>query len=192
MAASDSVAPVVNGDNDEGRVAYASVGDRPRQVWSLMLIRCARRSAALLIGVGACIAIVAGSLRPGTTEDLGTPQGFFNSLSSPLLVLAIGIALRIVIAPVALLAAGDVVWTTGAHLVLTGDPRSGLSRLLDRYHVANSYRSLRWSAATRVIARSRLGGAGRFLWLLEAALRTLAWTSVGVALILLLALGSDA
>lgn len=150
-----------------------------------MILRLLRRTATVLIAVGAAIAVGIGSFNSQTTEELSTPQGLLSSVSSPLLVLALGVALRIAVGPMALLAAVDVVLSEGSHISLPQDPRSRLSQLLDRYHLANSHRSLRWSAAAHILARRRLGRAGTIMYWAESGLKTLSWVGFAVFLVLL-------
>lgn len=139
----------------------------------VLLLRSLRACSFAVILFGIAIGILAGRFDDASTEQLTTVNGFANALLTPLVVLAIGMAMRLLITPVAYLAALLVVIRDHGDIVSRCDARSRFARLRDRARLARAYLSLRWTLAVRAEAIERLGPMGRSLYVLEIAMYTL-------------------
>ena len=144
----------------------------------VLLLRSLRACSLAVILFGIAIGMLAGGFDEATTAKLTTVNGFVHALLTPLVVLAIGMAMRLLIAPVAYLAALLVVIRDHGDVVSCCDARSRFARLRDRARLARAYLSLRWTLAVRAEAIERLGPVGRSLYVLEIVMYTLIGLSV--------------
>jgi hypothetical protein len=144
----------------------------------VLLLRSFRAGSIAVILVGIAVAVPAGRLNEATTAQLTTVNGFVEALLTPLVVLAVGLAMRLLVAPVAYLSALFVVMSDHGDVVPASDPRSRFARLRDRTRLGRAYVSLRWTLAVRAEAIERLGPLGRSLYVLEIAMYTLIGVSV--------------
>ncbi|HEX3223999.1 MAG TPA: hypothetical protein VHR35_15655 [Nocardioides sp.] len=155
--------------------------------WVLLCLRCARRVAVLLIPLGCCVAVLSGLFDDRLASHFATVGAFLNALVSPLWLLAVGILLRLAIAPMAYTAALLVVVAGRVEVVGGSGTTSRWSRFIDAFRVAGGLRALRWTSAVCDEAAARLGVAGRLLRLTEQILGWLvvvAWAAFVVVVAL--------
>jgi hypothetical protein len=144
----------------------------------VLLLRSLRAGSFAVILAGIAVALRADRLNEATTARLTTVSGFVEALLTPLVVLAVGLALRLLVTPAAYLTALGVVLRDRGDVVSSSDSRSRFARLRDRARLARAYVSLRWTLAAREEAIKRLGPVGRSLYFLEIAMYTLIGASV--------------
>jgi hypothetical protein len=149
----------------------------PRDALVVLGLRLVRRTSLLVIPLGATVALLAGTSQDNLATRFTSISGFLDSLLSPLWLLAIGVALRVAVAPLAYLAAFVVAAVGPRDVRQTPDARGVWSRFNDLFRVAGGLRALRWTIAVRDEAVTLGGPFGRLLRRLE---RLLAWL-IGVA-----------
>ncbi len=145
------------------------------RVLALLVLRSLRIVGWLLIAVGVVVAVASGRFDEDNVVELTTVEGFVRAFFTPLVVLAAGFGIRLLVAPVAFLVALEVVASSGADVVCP-ERRSSFARLRDRLRLASAYRGLRWTVAAKYEAVDRLGPVGRTFRLAEVVL----WVLVGV------------
>lgn len=143
--------------------------------WAVLGLRVARRLALLLIPVGLGVAVLSGLFDERLASNFDSVSAYVHALLSPLWLLALGLLLRLAIAPVAYLLA--LLAALSARVEVVGGPArvSRWSRVMDFGRVAGGLRALRWTTPVRDDAAARLGQPGR---LLRVAELTLGWLVV--------------
>lgn len=147
----------------------------------LLLLRCYRSLSLVLIGLGSCIAVWS-SWVDNVADDFATPQGLLHALVTPLAGLALGLAARISVTPLAWGLAWIFVLVTNPAMVPPPKHDTAWSRLMDQARMASAYRPLRWTTSVRDAVVASLGRTGTILLYADATLRVLA----GLTLVLLL------
>ncbi len=127
----------------------------------VLLLWAGRRSFAPLLLLGLAVALAVGRLGEGSTAELTSPADLIAALLSPLAGIAAAVLLRIAVGWLALLAALPLsTWNRG-------DARRSWGQLyrdaVDRWRLAQAYRSLRWTWGVRAEAIERAGQLGRRL-----------------------------
>ncbi len=144
---------------------------------AILLLQCLRTASILLVVAGVAVAVATGS--EDRMDEVTSPETMLHALVTPLAVLAVGVLLRLLLAPVAYALAAAFVVHDGRHLTREVDARSTWNRLVDRVRLAGAYRALRWTLAVRDEAVDRLGRRGQALDRAATVLRVL----TGVALV---------
>lgn len=156
-----------------GRVLAAEVLVLGRRDAVVVLgLRVLRRGSLLVIPLGATVAVLAGTSEERLGAQFDTVSGWLHSLLSPLWLLAIGILLRLAVAPLAYLVAVGVAVSGPCDVRQRPDRRTSWSRLTDLFRVAGGLRALRWTRSARDVAVALSGGLGRVLDRVE---RLLGW-----------------
>lgn len=168
--------------------AVVALGRGRRPAVALLLLRSFRTGSNATVVLGAAIGVLGDRFDDRTAEEFTTVSGFFRALLTPLMVLAVGLAMRTLVGPVAYLTALLVVTADHGDVVPTSDSRGRFSRSRDRLRLAGAYRSLRWTLAVKREATGRLGRLGRRLFALEVVMNILLGLAV-VALILSIGAG---
>jgi hypothetical protein len=127
----------------------------------VLLLRCLRTGSILLVVAGVAVAVATRS--EDRIDEATSPDTLLPALATPLAVLAVGVVLRVLVAPIAYGAAALFVVRADRHVTRPDDRRSAWHRLVDRTRLAGSYRALRWTLAVRDEAVDRLGRRGRVL-----------------------------
>ncbi len=152
---------------------------------TVLLLWACRRAFWPLLLLGVAVAIALGSFEEGSTAELATPGELVRALLSPLAGVAAAVLLRIAVAWLALLAA----WPLSRWVRPEGPRpwRQVYRDWIDRWRLAQAYRSLRWTWGVRDEATARLGRLGRRLALAGplASAATLGAALVVVAVIAL-------
>lgn len=173
--------PAAPRDGVPGREVDAVDGLAPES-WdatAVLVLRCLRTASILLVVAGVAVAVATGS--EDRMDEVTSPDTVLPALATPLAVLAVGVVLRVLIAPLAYALAAAFVLHDRRHLTRRHDARSTWSRLSDRARLAGAYRALRWTNAVRDEAVDRLGRRGQHLDVAATALRWLtALAVVGV------------
>ncbi|MEG3613852.1 hypothetical protein [Isoptericola haloaureus] len=131
---------------------------------TLLVLRVVRRAVWPIIIVGAALAWINGEFTPQTFERLASPAEYLELFLSPLVVLALGWGLRILVNLAGLVLAAPLAqgaWVDGAAATSRG------RRLVDLGYLSAGYRSVRWSYAVRREAVRRCGLFGRQMAWLE-------------------------
>ncbi|WP_402466148.1 hypothetical protein [Isoptericola aurantiacus] len=137
---------------------------------TLLVLRVVRRAVWPIITIGAAVAWVNGEFNAESIERLTSPAQFFALVLSPLALLALGWALRILVNLTGLALAAPLAqgaWVAGTEATSRG------RRLIDLAYLSAGYRSVRWSYAVQHEAVRRCGVLGRQLALLETVGRIL-------------------
>ncbi len=166
----DSHPGAPSGTWSAGVPAAVVLGPDRRSALVLLVLRLLRSGSVALILVGAVVAVAFGRLDEESTAELVTLDGLVRALATPLVVLAVGIALRILVSPLASLAALAVVGVHRGEVTPRTERRSRFTRWRDRLRIVGGYRSLRWTIAVKHEAVDRLGATGRLL----------SWAEVGI------------
>ncbi|MEO8107411.1 MAG: hypothetical protein ABI720_08835 [Actinomycetes bacterium] len=150
-------------------------------VWdasALLVLRCVRYAAYLIVFAGTSVAWTSGQLE--RVDEMSTVQGLLGSLLTPLYLLAVGLGLRLLVSPTAWLLALVVVFERGK--VRDHHAQGGASLgWIDVGRTVSALSALRWSVYVRRHAVTVVGPWGRGLWICELVLRV--WT--GIALVVL-------
>ncbi|SDR85103.1 hypothetical protein SAMN04489860_0214 [Paraoerskovia marina] len=131
---------------------------------ALLFLRVFRRAVWPLLFIGAAIAWVSGEFTAQSLERLTSPAEFLGAILSPLVTLAVAIALRIVVNFLGLLLATPLArsaWVPG-H-----EARTWGKRMYDLGYLSSGYRAVRWSWAVQAEAVHRLGSVGLQLAFVE-------------------------
>ncbi|BDZ41763.1 hypothetical protein GCM10025865_10620 [Paraoerskovia sediminicola] len=142
---------------------------------ALLVARIVRRSFYPALFVGLTIAWVTGTFTAETFDLLNSPGEYIAALLSPLVGIAIAIALRflgIVLGFVLAFPLASSAWATGTAAT------SRLRRTFDRINVTSAYAAIRWTWAVQQEAAARAGSVGRQLVRVELVLRVLTPVSV--------------
>lgn|GEM_PF-2724104 len=127
---------------------------------TLLVLRAVRRAVWPIITVGAAVAVLNGEFTAEAISRITNPGQFFAVILSPLVILAAGWALRIVVNLAGLLLAAPLAqaaWVKGTEATSRG------RRLIDLAYLSAGYRSVRWSYAVQREAVHRCGMFGRQL-----------------------------
>lgn len=139
---------------------------------AVLALRCLRTLWLVVFAAGATVAVVTHRLDDRVGEQLDTPVELARSLTTPLAGLALAVALRLVVALVALVLALPL--TVSNRLALSGAAeRSRWQQVADRWRLTSCLQSLRWTWAVRDIAAVRAGPWGPRLIRVDSALRVL-------------------
>lgn len=155
----------------------------------LLTIWCARKAFFPLIWLGLSVATVGFGDIDTLGDEIATiedPGAAVSSLLSPLggIVLALGV--RLVANFAAVLAAFPLTSWTRTHEYTFGWRLSRWFRSWwDRIYLARAYRSIRWTAVVRELARHRLGDRGRAFRIVEVVIY---WAGPVFFIVLLVAL----
>jgi hypothetical protein len=170
------------------RVIPAGVvlGDGRGQAIAVLVLRILRMSSMALMVAGVAVAIAFGRWNENVVGELSTVSGMLHAARTPLVVLAGGVLLRLLLAPLALLLAWEVVVRSDRDVAPSVDDRRIFSRLTDRVRVASGLRDLRWTVAVKREAAARLGVVGHALVLAELVARLMAVLGV-VAIFVIIA-----
>ncbi|WP_418277092.1 hypothetical protein ACNHYB_04025 [Isoptericola jiangsuensis] len=144
---------------------------------TLLVLRVLRRAVWPMITAGAAFAWVNGDFTAQSLEMMSSPQQFVAAVLSPLVLFALGWALRIVVNLTGLVLAAPLAmgaWVAGTEAVSRG------RRLMDLAYLSAGYRSVRWSYAVQQEAVRRCGTLGRQLWWLETVGRIALPVSIAV------------
>lgn len=152
--------------------AAVFLGPGTRSALVLLMLRLLRSGSVALIIVGAAVAVAFGRLDDETAAELGSLEGLVHALATPLVVLAAGIALRLLVSPLAYLAALAVVGLHRGEVSPAAERRHPFTRWRDRLRIVGGYQSLRWTVAVKHEAVDRLGATGRLLSWAEAGIWT--------------------
>jgi hypothetical protein len=131
--------------------------------------------------VGLGVAVLSGLFDEHLASNFDSASAFVHALLSPLWLLALGLLLRLAVAPVAYALALLVVLAARVEVVGGPDPVSRWSRVMDLGRVAGGMRALRWTTPVRDDAAAKLGRPGRVLRVAELVLGwlvVLAWTAL--------------
>lgn len=131
---------------------------------TLLVLRVIRRAVWPLITIGAAVAWSNGESVADVIARMITPAQFIAAVLSPLMLLALGWALRIVVGFAGLVVAApraQGAWVAGTEATSQG------RRFIDLAYLSAGYRSVRWSYAVQREAVRRCGLLGRQLALLE-------------------------
>lgn len=151
---------------------------------TILLMRCLRTSSYVLFAGGALVAWLTDRFEDLAADDLQSPAGLARSLTTPLAVVAIAIALRVLVTVLGFVFAAFCI--AGTHAEIVGaDERTRLRRLVDHWRLAGAFKSMRWTWAARNQAMERLGGRGLLLARIDTWLRILAITLAVVLLLLM-------
>jgi hypothetical protein len=145
----------------------------------LLLLRCYRTLSLVLIGLGSCIAVWSRSI-DSVEEGLTTAEGILHALVTPLAALALGIAVRISVTPLAWGTACIFAWVTNSEMTPPPRRNTWWNRLMDQTRMASAYRALRWTTSVRDAAVASLGRTGQVLLYTDLTLRVLAALTVVV------------
>ncbi len=128
---------------------------------TVLLLWASRRAFWPLLLFGVAAAVAFGDLEEGSALELTTPGELLRALLSPLAGVAVAVLLRIAVAWLALLAA----WPLSRWIRPEGPRpwRQVYRDWIDRWRLAQAYRSLRWTWGVREEATARLGLLGRRL-----------------------------
>lgn len=171
MTAVDAASPAAPG----GALPAEALVLGPRDALVVLGLRVVRRTALIVVPLGATVALLAGTAEDRLASSFTSIPGFLDSLLSPLWLLAIGVLLRLAVAPLAYLAALVVAAVGPRDVRQTPDSRGAWSRFNDLFRVAGGLRALRWTIAVRDEAVTLAGSPGRLLRRLERLLAWLVW-----------------
>ncbi|NNU26360.1 hypothetical protein [Isoptericola sediminis] len=152
---------------------------------TLLVLRAMRRAVWPLMVLGLAVALSSGDLTAEELDqltnpvELTDPSRLWALVLSPLVVLAAGLALRLVVNLTALVVSAPLArgaWVAGTEAT------SRWRRLMDLTHLSAGYRSVRWSYAVQREAVARCGLLGRQLALAETLGRIALPVSVAVLL----------
>ncbi len=154
----------------------------------VLVLWAVRRAFWPLLLVGMSVAWTSGRLDEGAVAGLTSPVELLDALLSPLAGVAAAVLLRIAVAWLALAAAWPLSrWT---HTRAAGPWWRSYRRLVDRWRLAQAYRSLRWTWGVRDEAIERAGTLGHRLGL---AVPVSTWATVvaAVGFVVVVALQAD-
>lgn len=155
---------------------------RACSAWVLAL-RVVRAASWVLVMFGIAVAVAFGRSDQLAADDLATAEGMADAVSSPLVLFASGVGLRLLLTPTGYLAALGASLAGTIDVGSTRDGRSRWTRLFDRLRLASATRSLWWTVAVRDEAVQRSGQRGRTALRLELGLRVLAWAGGSIAIV---------
>lgn len=173
--------PAASRDGVPGREVHAAeaVGPGTWDATAVLVLRCLRTASILLVVAGVAVAVATGS--EDRMDEVTSPDTVLHALVTPLAVLAVGVVLRVLIAPLAYALAAVFVLHDRRDVARPHDARSTWNRLSDRARLAGAYRALRWTNAVRDEAVDQLGPRGQLLDVAATVLRWLtALAAVGV------------
>jgi hypothetical protein len=172
---------------DIEQLAQHSVGPGVVDPFIVLVLRVARRLFWPLLLGGITWVIVIGQLDAVATVSLATPEELFRALLTPFAGIALAIVLRLLSTLLGSLAATP--RAVADHR--RSDPRRWpvLRSPADVAALVAAYRLLRFTAAARDVAASRLGGTGR-VFLLVDRVETWAVPIAVTALVLAIRLGA--
>jgi hypothetical protein len=148
---------------------------------TILLMRCLRTVSYVLFASGALVAWLADRLDDLAVDDLQSPAGLARSLTTPLAVIAVAVAMRVLVTFLAFAFAAACIAVTHADFI-SATERTRVRRLVDHWRLAGAFRSLRWTWTARDLAITRLGGRGLLLARADTWLRIAA---IAIALLLL-------
>jgi hypothetical protein len=129
----------------------------------VLLLWAGRRAFWPLLLVGASVAVVMGRSDSDSVYALSSPADLAGALLSPLAGVAAAVLLRLVINWLALLAAWPL--SRWHHVGRSRSWPQIFRDFIDRWRLAQAYRSLRWTWGVRAEAIERAGELGRRLGL---------------------------
>lgn len=171
-ADADTATPAGLPDDEWAASVPAAVvlGPGRRSALIVLVLRLMRAGSITVILAGAAVASAFGGLDEETAGELASVGGLVRALATPLMVLAAGIVLRLLVGPLAYLAALAVVGIHRGEVTPSDERRRPFTRWRDRLRVVGGYRSLRWTIAVKHEAVDRLGATGRLLSWAEAGI----------------------
>jgi hypothetical protein len=170
-----------------GAVEHAELSFLPGpDAVALLSLRVLRTTSLALISWGAAIATAFAGY-DHLTDRIATPSALLGSLLTPFAVLALGVILRVLVAPLAYFVSLVFIGVSSLDITSVNDRRGWWGKMTDRIRLAGAYRSLRWTNAVKDEAVASLGRPGMVFKGVEQVTSVLVY--VGWAAFLVAALG---